>query len=756
MQIENPITLNDWKIRNYFIAILGFQLGLLVIQLLASTDPYILALQAILGFTFFTFVPGIIALRLMRIHNISTLETLLYAVGLSIAILMATGFLMSVFYPIFGVSRPLSPGSTLVTINVITLILLILSLARDGRSSEPGSIDTETFLSRPAFLLYLVPFLTIIGTYFVNQYHNNGILMLVIALIAVIPILIGLNRVIPETLYPLAILSISVSLLLHTSLISPYLWGYDIHYETFLANLVIDNSFWDSTSPGNVNAMLSVVLLAPMYSYITGLDLTWVFKLVYPITFALVPLGLYHVFRRQVGEKSAFLASFFFASFIIFYAEMASLARQEIAELFLVLLIMIMVTRNIPRITNFALFVVFGASLAVSHYGTSYIYLLFLIAVWLYMTLSSITATRGHTILKRLRKAAGERSSGGDSLSWRDDGRAITAVHVLFFTGFTLGWYILIAGGTSFDTIVSIIDHIGNTVLVDLLNPEATEGLDLLISTPQSPLHTVAKGLHLITLALIVVGFIAICSWRSTTNFSREYIAFSFIALLFGVAGVVVPNFSSTLNTSRLYQIVLIFLSPLCVIGGISILAALGTYINKLRSGWLTGRTPLVLMSVLFSLLFLFSTGWIYECANDQPSSIALSQDSIKKYGGGTPKNVFYGTFIPEHDVFGARWLGKYTEDGSVVYADRTRKDNVLTSYGNLARTPPFLPKTDFEPVWGAYGAYVYLATYNVVERSASGPEEYYDYWSIEEIYPAICRNNKVYSNYQSEIYQNG
>ncbi|BBL68215.1 DUF2206 domain-containing protein [Methanoculleus chikugoensis] len=752
MQIRNPITLNDWRIRSYFIAILVFQLGLLVIQLLGSTNSHILVLQAILGFAFFSFIPGIIVLRIMRVHYLSTIETLLYAVGLSIAILMFTGLLMSVLYPLVGISRPLSSGSILMTINVTTSILLLLSLVRDKEPVESGYIDTEMVLSRPALLLYLVPLLTIIGTYFVNQYHSNGILMLVIAFIAVIPILVGFDRVIPEALYPLAILSISVSLLLHTSLISLYLWGYDIHYETFLANLVMDNAFWDSTSPGNVNAMLSVVLMAPIYSYITGLDLTWVFKLVYPLTFALVPLGLYHVFRRQVEAKSAFLACFFFVSFIIFYAEMASLARQEIAELFLVLLIMLMVARNIPRTTNFTLFVVFGASLAISHYGTSYIYLLALIAVWLYMTLSSIAATRGDTMLNRSRTAVGERSSGGGSLSRKDDGRTITLAHVLFFTGFTLGWYMLVAGGTSFDTIVSIIDHIGNTIFVDLLNPEATEGLDLLISTPQSPLHTVAKGLHLITLALIVVGFIAICFRRTNTNFSREYVAFSFIALLFGVAGVLVPNFSSTLNTSRLYQIVLIFLAPLCVIGGISILAAPGTYISKLRSGWLTGRTPLVLISVLFSLLFLFSTGWIYECANDQPSSIALSQDSIKKYGGDTPKNVFYGTFIPEHDVFGARWLGEYMRDGSIVYADRTRKDNVLTSYGNLARNPPFLPKTDFKPVWGAY---TYLGTYNVVERSASGPEEYYDHWSIEEIYPAIYRNNKVYSNGQSGIYRN-
>lgn len=438
MQIRNPITLNDWRIRHYFIAILALQLGLLFVQLLESTNIHIPFLQAILGFAFFSFIPGIIVLRILRVHNISTVETLLYAVGLSISALMFTGLLMSMLYPLFGISRPMSPDVTLMTLSVTTPILLLLSLVRDKKSSEPGYIDTETFLSRPAFLLYLVPLLAIIGTYFVNQYHNNGILMLVIALIAVIPILIGFDRVIPEALYPLAVLSISISLLLHTSLISPYLWGYDIHYETFLANLVIDNEFWDSMSPGNVNAMLSVVLLAPMYSYITGLDLTWVFKIVYPLIFALVPLGLYHVFRRQVGAKSAFLACFFFVSFIIFYAEMASLARQEIAELFFVLLLMIMVARNIPKRTNFTLFAIFGASLVVSHYGTSYIYLFSLIMVWLYMTLSSIAATRKDVIPERLRKTAGKWLSGGGLVN-SDGGGTITAAHVLFFTGFALG-----------------------------------------------------------------------------------------------------------------------------------------------------------------------------------------------------------------------------------------------------------------------------------------------------------------------------
>ena len=539
----------------------------------------------------------------MRIHNVSTLETLLYATGLSVAILMATGLFMNIFYPIFGISRPLSPGLTLITLNGVSAILLVLSLIRSTKSPRPGYIDMELILSRPALLLYLVPLLTIIGVYFVNQYHCNAILMVVIAFIAIIPVLVGLNRVIPETLYPLAIITITISLLLHTSLISPYLWGYDIHYETFLANLVIDSALWDFTSPGNVNAMLSVVILAPVYSYITGLSLTWVFKLVYPIIFSLVPLGLYHIFQRQTTAKNAFLACFFFTSFITFYAEMASWhATGDCRTLFS--------SANYDngrkkhsRITNFALFVVFGASLIVSHYGTSYIYLLSLTAVWLYMTLSPFVTSRKGTIAKLMQEMTKGVMSDTNPLNQRENEKTLTFAHVLFFAGFTFGWYMLVAGGTSFATAVSITKYIGSTIVVDLLNPGATEGLDLLITAPLSPLHSIAKGLHLITLIFIVIGFIAIWIRRSSGNFSREYTTFSFIALLFGISGILVPNFSSTLNTTRLYQIMLIFLSPLCVIGGISILAASSKVCTTiLRNRRFIGQKPLFLLSILNSI----------------------------------------------------------------------------------------------------------------------------------------------------------
>ena len=59
------------------------------------------------------------------------------------------------------------------------------------------------------------------------------------------------------------------------------------------------------------------------------------------------------------------------------------LSKEQIAELFLVLLILVMIDKGMNKMKRSFLFIVFGASLAVSHYGLSYIYMFCLISSWL-------------------------------------------------------------------------------------------------------------------------------------------------------------------------------------------------------------------------------------------------------------------------------------------------------------------------------------------------------------------------------------
>jgi len=93
--------------------------------------------------------------------------------------------------------------------------------------------------------------------------------------------------------------------------------------------------------------MLSIVALGAYLLSISNLSLIWVFKLVYSFIFAVVPVALYQVFRRQLNDKVAFLSCFFFVSFAGFYSKCLNLGRrQEVAEFFCVLLILVLVSNE--------------------------------------------------------------------------------------------------------------------------------------------------------------------------------------------------------------------------------------------------------------------------------------------------------------------------------------------------------------------------------------------------------------------------
>jgi uncharacterized membrane protein len=136
--------------------------------------------------------------------------------------------------------------------------------------------------------------------------------------------------------------------------------------------------------------MLSIVVLAPFYHLVGGIELTWVFKIVYQLIFCLVPLGLYVLYKKQTNDKIACMACMFFMFLVTFFTEMQGLARQEIAELFLVLIMLLLMDADLDRRIMSFLVILFGIGLIVSHYGPSHIYLIvFAISMILFVLLTS-------------------------------------------------------------------------------------------------------------------------------------------------------------------------------------------------------------------------------------------------------------------------------------------------------------------------------------------------------------------------------
>ena len=599
--MDNLIQMNDWEIRKFLKVVLIIQFALWGVIGLGAIGLQIPITRQFIGFIYLTFIPGILILRIFKLHKLGNVETLLYTVGLSITTLMFTGFLMNMIYPFFGISEPISTTSLIITISVIVLGLCYISYKRDRNFSDPGFIEFKEVLSPPALFLCLTPFLSIFGTYIVNFHQDNIILMLLIIVLVLIVVLIAFDKFIPKKLYPLAVFIITISLLYHSSLISMYLCGWDIQFECYLCNLVKINSIWDPTIPKTYNAMLSIVMVAPIFSNICNMSLTWVFKIFYPLIFALVPLGLYRVFQKQTNDKIAFLSVFFFVSISTFHSEMLALARQQIAELFLVLLILLMIDKNMDRVKRAGVFVIFAFSLAVSHYGLSYIFMFSLIAVCSMFFLS-------------IRRE--KRSNMAKSI--------ITPRFVVLYITFTLAWYMYVSSSSAFDVIVRIGDHIVSSIFTDFLNPQAAEGIKLITMKTVSPLHGVTKYLHLLSQFFIAIGILTLLLKHKEMKFEEEYAAFSYVNFVICFAGVVVPFFASSLNTSRLYHITLIFLAPFCVIGGMTFFGMVNRVVKKSWADQIV-RSSLRVLSVFFAVFLLFNSGWVYEVAKDNPGSISLN-----------------------------------------------------------------------------------------------------------------------------------
>lgn len=728
--MNNLLCLNDLEIRKFLGLILAVQLimfGTIGLDCIGLKIPI---LRQLVGFIYLTFIPGTLLLRILRLHKLSMIETLLYSVGLSIATLMFTGLLMNTGYPIFGISRPISTMPLIITISVVVLILCVLSYIRDKDFSNPSFIDiNKDILSPSVLVLILLPFLSIFGTYLVNFHDNHILLFVLLVILSIIPVfVIFLNRV-KKRLYPLIIFVVAISLLYHWSLISTHLTGADIHYEYYFANLVNINSIWSPTISNNLNAMLSIVMLAPIYSNILNMDIAWVFKIVYPLLYALVPLGLYHVFEKQTNKRAAFLSVLYFMFVFPFFSELLQLARQEIAELFFILLILLMVDKNMTKTKRSFLSIAFGISLVVSHYGLSYIYMFCLIAAWLILILAENPAMQ--RLMRNFCSKFGRKGEKpvGNPLSLKEE-KTISSTFVLLFIVFTLTWYMYVSSSSPFNTIVHIGDHIASNIFTELLNFEAAQGT-VMILHDFSPLHEITKYLYIISQLLIVIGFFTIILKPRQTGFTREHRAFSIANFSLCLFSLFLPYFSSALNTTRLFHITLFFLAPLCVEGAVSFFGPLNKVIGK-KKQQIDKEVSLKMFSVFLMIFLLFTSGLVYELGGEKSISIALN-------------STFDFPRYNDKEAYGAKWIAN-TNDNARVYAD---------AYGIwfLSELMPMAKTGVLTDT--VRGGYLYLREINVktnqitcIKREGTLSSK-----SYQDLSDFTLQANKIYSNGGSQVY---
>ncbi len=747
--LRNPLAMNDWNIETTLTVVVALQVSVWALIGLDTVGISLPLLRGLLVVPYLLFVPGMLVLRTLRLHHLGDVRTLLFAVGLSVTTLMLTGLGMATLYPRLGIEQPLSIGPVVATTGIVITLLAVFSYRRDKAVASDNALPWKQ-LFRPSVLsLCLLPFLSILGSYAMNVYHSNVVLLSLIAAVMLAAVWMSTSGSFLTKLYPFAVFVFALSLLYHASLISSYVWGWDVQQELFSANLVSTTGVWDATAAGQTNSVLSIALLAPIVSAMSGISNVWAFKIIYPLVFALVPLGLFVVFQKQTSSRIALLATFFVTFLFTYFSELPALGRQEIAELYVVLLLIVLVDKRIGASTTKApVYIVgalFAASLIVSHYALAIIALVYLVVAWLLVFLIDNPAIR------RLRASPPGGNPGVRTYSLN---RVLTLPLILSFAALMMLWYTTL-GAAALSEGISPTLVVINRVLFSSMSPLLVIGLggalyisalaivyiiaararrarrtsawwfsvlpfvvsapllatthyltlsinELLRFSTLSPLHEIARYLYLLGLGLITVGLIALVRRSCRWAFDKEYLAMALASFVVLVTSTVVPTLAMIINTTRLYQVSTLLLAPFFVTGAIALSRAFH-YQRGTRQVEEEGRCVFKLLSLLVVATLLFSTGVVYEVTRQDPTSFFLT-DGID------------AARFNEREVTAAQWLAGAkpsftdTQNASPVYADVYR-GLLWTSVDSNHSLQP-LPYMAYKT---AHNGYIYLGSFNLV-----------------------------------------
>lgn len=705
---------SSWKSKDFVILILILQV---IVYFVIYAD--IPTARIVLGLLYLMFVPGIVILRLLKLRDLDLAEKAFFSVVLSIAFLMFVGVIINEIAKLV-IANPMSLNLLILSINTT---ILIMSFVAGSRDDSHLSLALHLKRSQSLFLILLSVSLFLLGLYgifIVNASGNSLLLLLLVLAISVVISLVFLSeKIIPSNSYPFILLVIFICALFFLStsysLITKYITGAgDQWFEYYVFRLTETNRFWDSAatvSPYGSTLLLSayslpsITILPTIFSTITGLDDSLLFKLLYPLAVSFTALGIYKLYQTQTDNKTAFLATFFLITISV--GKGLGPSRQEIAQLFYVSLFLLLFKKGIPISKRTVLFMIFSAGLVMSHYGLSYFFLFTILFTFLIFAIMEY------------------RGKGEFSIYHTK----IPISLVLIFLTVAFSWYIFVGSSAAFNYFTTDVQTVMNNLgqfFVPASRGTALAGLGI-VETP-TIFHLISSGLFILTEILIFLGFIRLLARKKkVSEFSSEYKVIASLNMAIIAANILLPEMADTFLMSRFYQTTLIILAPLVVLGGKWVLGL----VPKLN---LRKLYPLILAFVIFIPLFLFQTNFVFEVTKVRSWSLPLSMYRWNNLD-------LYGYIATDQEVNGAQWILKYANTTNVfIYSDAVSRNNVLLSYGMILPGRVYYLSNVSRPTSNDL---VYLANVNLIN----------EVFNVSQIVPIIADQNNIYSNGECEIY---
>jgi uncharacterized membrane protein len=565
--------------RQYLIDVMlffAFVVTILTQEYFQFSNPFVSAFD--IAFIFIYPAKFILALLDLKMKTVSILALICAATG--IAIIEFIGMSISLVGGVLG--QPLFNQGTVLLV-MIVFIMITMVISRDLRIPQV-KMDMPQYV----FLSVLLVVMSILGSVVMNQYKENIVSVIFWFMVLITAMVLILKRDLTPQTRMVMVFAISLSTLLNYVVISNFLTGYDIFYEYSVANTTISQGYWNIDFGSNVNAMLSIGVLAPAFSWIGNVDVMWVFKLVYPFIFSLVPVGAYLLAARMSSENGGLIAALLFILIQGFLFEMPAIARQEVGELFLISILLVAMLVEFTEYQKAALGIMFGFGLITSHYATTLIFLGILVIYYLVR------------VIFRAR-----------------DKPMFTGWHILTLIVIELSW-ILYVGAKG---VLGSIQQIGGSVydaVVNELSFTSSVVADR-VGSQTSLLHSIGKYAYILMVVIVAIGVLAKVYQKRKGIDSYSAVCVGFGVLM--VISLTASNFLVLFSDIRMVSLVLIVVGSMFYVGLNWIMGLPGLRSRKSK--------VMHVAAVFIAVYLMFNSGLVYALANDGPTSIALSTDVV-------------------------------------------------------------------------------------------------------------------------------
>ena len=720
----------------------------LIVNLLVIFDIQYLYLRAIFSFIFLITIPGLLIMLILKVRKIGFWEYLVYVIGLSVAFLMFGGLFINSTLPLVGIDKPLSLVPLLVSFSIFLLIFWLIAFKRNKEIPLESKLPKLSWLDKIFLIIPVIfIFLSIFGATMLN---NNGPNYLNMSMLAGIAIYVFLAVLLKDKLnthiYPFAILNISLALCLATSLRSRYVFGSDITTEYFIFQLTKKNFYWSMLNfPHHLyNACLSITIFPTILNSFLNINEQYIFKILYQSIFIFTSVGIFLTFKRYVKTIFAFLASCFFIFNPAFFLTMTKDTREETALLYFSLILLVLFNEKIdPKLKNI-LFLVFGFSMVVSHYSTTYIALslfiltwivsfifrkkenqknfskhykkinlkengripknknyylrgtlIFLLVIFAFLWVGLITETSGN-LVEFTRKTITNMTN-----IFKDDVRVVGSSPLDQFNIFYKPNLKLALSNYVEETISKYdkepIDDFYREVDYKFYSPEIVPQKILPVKlnlNMVSKIYLFMEIIKKLVKIFIIIGILyLIFSQLKKRKINQEYIILNIVSFfLLGII-IIAPYATIDYGIERTYSQLLIILSFSTVLGGLMVFKL---FKRNLR---------IIFVSGVFLLYFLFLSGFIPQILGGLMSSVQLNNF-------GTDYDTEYTHYA---EIKSGQWLFDNYQKSTYIYMDNQARGKSRLSFKFESQK---WIKKDIFPQVIRKSSYVYLSSSNITEES--------------------------------------